>query len=234
MVYSLWIRTRESVGIMIKLNRFESVSGTYIEEILGQSRIGYSMSEATDFYDMVELSKKGGYRGSIILFYDYDNGRIYQPFKKQKNVLYGKPVYLKKCFWFLQGDYNAGKITLFRYLPDEAPEMIAQLSTAEVNPYNLQIIGEDVHIISEDDDFACYYPEKFCFPKDSKESITMIADGKVYFSAWVEEGWDEEKNCASEEYRYYTKVIVRNFSGAVLSEELGAFNQRPDGKWWMS
>ena len=37
--------------IVIKLNRFEVVSGKYIEEISGQSRIGYSMSDTTDFYD---------------------------------------------------------------------------------------------------------------------------------------------------------------------------------------
>ncbi|BFK51096.1 hypothetical protein I2200191F5_03550 [Blautia wexlerae] len=105
--------------IVIKLNRFEVVSGKYIEEISGQSRIGYSMSDTTDFYDMIEWSKKGGYQGSIISFYDYNNGKIYEPFQKQRNVLYGPPVYLKNSFWFLQGDYNSGKITLFRYLPDK-------------------------------------------------------------------------------------------------------------------
>lgn len=54
--------------IVIKLNRFEVVSGKYIEAISGQSRIGYSMSDTTDFYDMIEWSKKGGYQGSIISF----------------------------------------------------------------------------------------------------------------------------------------------------------------------
>ena len=34
----------------MKLNRFEVVTGRYIEEIPGQSRIGYVMSDATDFY----------------------------------------------------------------------------------------------------------------------------------------------------------------------------------------
>lgn len=218
----------------MKFNHFEVVSGTYIEEILGQSRIGYSMSDTTDFYDMVEWSKKGGYRGSTISFYDYDNGRIYEPFPKQRNVLYGKPVYLKNYFWFLQGDYNKGKITLFRYLPDEMPEMITQLNITDVNPYNLRIIGEDVHITSEDDDFVCYYPESFRFSKNPNEGVTMIGDGKVYLSAWVEEGWNDENDCATEEYKYYEKVIVRDFNGNVLSEEIGSLNQRLDGTWWIS
>ena len=58
---------------------------------------------------MIEWSKKGGYQGSIISFYDYNNGKVYEPFQKQRNVLYGPPVYLKNSFWFLQGDYNSGK-----------------------------------------------------------------------------------------------------------------------------
>ena len=53
----------------MKLNRFEVVTGRYIEEIPGQSRIGYAMSDTTDFYDMIEWSKKGGYQGSTISFY---------------------------------------------------------------------------------------------------------------------------------------------------------------------
>lgn len=38
----------------MKLNRFEVVSGKCIKEISVQSRIGYSMSDTTDFYDMDE------------------------------------------------------------------------------------------------------------------------------------------------------------------------------------
>ena len=34
----------------------------------------------------------------------------------------------------------------------------------------------------------------------------MIADQKVYLSAWVEEGWDDENDCETEEYNYYEKV----------------------------
>ena len=186
--------------IVIKLNRFEVVSGKYIEEISGQSRIGYSMSDTTDFYDMIEWSKKGGYQGSIISFYDYNNGKIYEPFQKQRNVLYGPPVYLKNSFWFLQGDYNSGKITLFRYLPDKIPELIIQFNIADVDLYNLRIIGEDIYILS----------------------------------AWVEEGWDDDNNCATEEYRYYEKMIVRDFKGNVLSETIGSLQQHPDGTWWIS
>ncbi len=218
----------------MKLRRFEVISGRYIEVIPGQSRIGYSMSDTTDFYDMSEWDKKGGYQGSTISFYDYDNGKVYEPFQKQRNVLYSAPVYLKNSFWFLQGDYNSGKITLFKYLPDKIPKLIVQLDIEDVDPYNLRIIGEDGYIISEDEEFVSYYPESFRFPKNPNESVMMIADGKVYLSAWVEEGWDDEKDCATEEYKYYEKVIVKDFKGNVLSEMMGSLQQHPDGTWWIA
>lgn len=178
--------------------------------------------------------KKNCYKGSIISFYDYENGKVYKPFQKQRNVLYGKPVYLKNYFWFLQGDYNVGEVTLFRYLPDEIPEMITKLNIEDIDTYNLRIIGEDIHIISEDDEVISYYPKKFKFCRDPHESIQMIVEDKVYLLAWVEEGWDEENNLATEDYKYYHKVVVRDFEGNVLSEELGSLDQGPDGIWWIS
>ena len=66
------------------------------------------------------------------------------------------------------------------------------------------------------------------------KAVRMIVDGKVYLSAWVEEGWDDDNNCATEEYKYYEKMIVRDFKGNVLSETIGSLQQHPDGTWWIS
>ena len=180
------------------------------------------------------MVKKGGYQGATISFYDYNNGKVYEPFQKQRNVLYGTPVYLKKSFWFLQGDYNNGEITLFKYYPDQIPEMITQLNIEDVDLYNLRIIGEDVYIVSEDDEFVSYYPESFRFFKGVNESVSMIADQKVYLSAWVEEGGDDENDCETEEYNYYEKVVERDFKGNLLSETLGFLQQHSDGTWWIA
>ena len=100
--------------------------------------------------------------------------------------------------------------------------------------HNLRIIGEDVYIVSEDDEFVSYYPENFRFSKGVNESVSMISEQKVYLSAWVEEGWDDDNNCATEEYKYYEKMIVRDFKGNVLSETIGSLQQHPDGTWWIS
>ena len=64
------------------------------------------------------MVKKGGYQGSIISFYDYNNGKFMNHFKTEECIIWPTCLF-KEFFWFLQGDYNSGKITLFRYLPDK-------------------------------------------------------------------------------------------------------------------
>lgn len=87
----------------MKLNRFEVVTGRYIEEIPGQSRIGYAMSDTTDFYDMIEWSKKGGYQGSTISFYDYNNGKVYEPFQKTEKCVIWNSCLFKEIFLVFTG-----------------------------------------------------------------------------------------------------------------------------------
>lgn len=218
----------------MKINRFEVVTGTCIEEITGQSCLGYSVSDTSDFYDVACWPEEEEYPGSTITFYDYTNGKIYEPFARECNVMYGKPAFLEDAYWILQGNYNSGLVTLYKYFPSETPEAVTQLNIADVDPYNLSIMGEKVHIISEDDEFVCYYPEACRFVKESRESACLISDGKVYLSSWTEEGWDDERDCATPEYRYYEKLVVRDFDGNLISEESGCLQMRADGTWWLA
>lgn len=216
------------------IRRFKEIEGRYIEKIIGQDRLAFAHSDTNDFYDLIEWSKAGGYQGSIIMFFDFDSGNVYKPFAKKRNVVYSDPVYTGGFYYFLQGDYDEKKIALYRYIPEEMMEKITELSTEEVNLYNLGIIGDSVHIISQEDNFECYYPEKISFPIKSNETVIFIEDGKIYFHAWVEEGWDEEKECATNQYKYYDKVIIKDYKGTTLSEEVGSMYQAADGTWWIA
>ena len=85
--------------------------------------------------------------------------------------------------------------------------------------YNLCIIGNPVHIISQEDTFVCYYPEKISFPITGHESALFIEDEKIYFESWVEEGWNDKNDCATDNYDLYYKVIVKDFSGNTLDRK---------------
>lgn len=50
----------------------------------------------------------------------------------------------------------------------------------------------------------------------------------------MEEGWNGKNDCATDNYDLYYKVIVKDFSGNTLSEEVGDLYQAADGTWWIA
>lgn len=217
------------------IKRFKEVEGQGIREIAGQNRLAFTHSGTTDFYDLIDWAEVGGYQGSIIIFFDFDSGNVYRPFVKKRNVIYGDPVYIDGFYYFLQCNYDEKTITLYRYLPEKVLEIVTQLSTEEVNLYNLRIIGNSVNIISHDHGkFERYYPEKVSFSLGSRETVVLMDNGVIYCEKWVEEGWDQAKKCATDQYKYYTNIVTKDYTGQTLSEELGSLYQTKDGTWWIA
>ena len=170
----------------------------------------------------------------MLYFYDFETGDVYQPFEKKRNVVYSRPEFADGYYYFLQGDYDAKTVVLYRYFPDDFLAPVVTLPLDDVDLYNLRIVGNPVHIISQNEALRCYYPEAFSFPLEPNETVCFIEDGRVYIEAWIEEGWDDENDRATDEYNYYHKVVVKDFHGNLISEEVGALGQAADGTWWMS
>jgi hypothetical protein len=59
---------------------------------------------------------------------------------------------------------------------------------AEVELYNLRIVGTPVHLISQSEEMRCYYPEQFSIKLSVRESVIEIVDNLIYCSCWEEEG----------------------------------------------
>jgi hypothetical protein len=216
------------------IRKFKSVNGKYIEKIYGQDRLAFAMSDNEDLYDLIAWSERGGYQGAVLYFYDFETGDVYRPFEKKRNVVYSRPEFADGYYYFLQGDYDAKTVVLYRYFPDDILAPVVTLPLDDVDLYNLRIVGNPVHIISQNEELRCYYPEVFSFPLEPNETVCFIEDGRVYIEAWIEEGWDDENDRATDEYNYYHKVVVKDFHGNLISEEIGALGQAADGTWWMS
>ena len=218
------------------IKKFNRIEGRYIEKIYGQDRFGYSRSDFEDLYDLIKWAERGGYQGSELLIYDFHSGNVYKPFDKKRNIIYGDPVYIEGFLYFLQGDYDNKKVTLYRYIPEKVLEKVTKLNMGEVNLYNLMIIGNPLYIISQDSEegFQCYYPDKISFPLNEHESVILIENGKVYLETWVEEGWDDKNDRATDAYKYYNRIIIKDFAGNTLSEEIGCLNKSVEGVWWIS
>lgn len=216
------------------LNKFTLTTGKYIEKITGQDRLAFAMSDNEDLYDLIAWSKQGGYQGAVLFFYDFETREVYQPFEKKRNVVYGRPEFADGFYYFLRGDYDEKNVVLYRYFPKSVLETVVTLGIDKVDLYNLRIVGNPVHIISQREELRCYYPEAFSFPLEPNETVCFIEDGMVYIEAWIEEGWDDVNDRATDEYNYYHKVRVNDFQGNLISEEVGALCQAADGTWWIS
>ena len=72
---------------------------------------------------------------------------------------------------------------------------------AEVELYNLRIVGTPAHLISQDEEMRCYYPEQFSIKLSARESVIEIVDNHIYCSCWEEEGVAECE--ITEDYKYY-------------------------------
>lgn len=215
------------------IKRFNEIHGLDIEIIAGQQRLGYTLTSDEDFYDLADW-QASIYPGSQLYFYDLKNGDVYSPFAKKDNIMYGEPLYAKGLYYFLQGDFSSQNIILYCLDIDEKKvTAVYQLKMADIDLYNLQLLGTDVYITSQDDRFQCYYPTQINIPLKDNESVVFIDDDKIYIQAWIEEGWDEENNEPADNYRYYNRLIIKDFTGKTISDEVGSLIMAEDGTWWI-
>ena len=244
-IYHFMIIGEEVVDVLAKndpkivlddkaIRLFDEVDGSFVEDIYGQKRLGFALDDLADFYDIPDIIEANGYySGSIIKFYDFKTGQVYKPFGKKKNVAYGRPVFLDGYYYLIQGDFENGLINLYRFDLSFMPEKITDLKISDVKLYNLSIYGKGIFIASSDEDFEIYYPFRKTIKLKTNESVIFIEEDKVYISAWIEEGRDDEKNLAGPDYKYYEKLIIKDLEGKRLSERVGNLFSR-DGRYWLA
>lgn len=212
--------------------RLPIINGITPDLLNGTERYAYGLSDFTDSWELKDWQEHGGYQGSVLYLYDLQESKVYIPFKKKKNVIYQMPLFSDGMIYFLQVDYDDNKVNLYRLSPNTAIEKITDLSIDEVNLYNIRLIGEGVHITSQDESFVCYYPEAFEIKLETNESVICIDDEKIYISVWIEEGVENDE--ITKDCTYYEKIRVKDKSGNLISEEIGSLTQFPDGKWRIS
>lgn len=215
---------------------FEEVKGEYVEEIPGQDRFAYEISDMEDLFEIEDIIKHvGSYQGSVLRFYDYQTGKVHLPFEQKKNISYGRVIFIDNSFYILQVDFNEGLANIYKYYPGESLEKITDHKIKDLSTYNLGLVGSALHLISQDSDsLEIYYPHRKTVKLEGNESALLIDDGKAYINAWIEEGWDDENNKAGEDYRYYDKLVIKDFDSNIIEERIGNLYQRPDGTWWLA
>lgn len=212
--------------------RLPIINGITPNLLNGTERYAYSLSDFVDSWELIDWQDHGGYQGSVLYLYDLHDNKVYVPFQKKKNVTYQMPLFSDGMIYFLQVDYDDKKVNLYRVSSSTALEKITDLSIDEVDLYNIGLTGECVHITSQNESFVCYYPKAFEIKLETNESVLCINDDRIYISAWIEEGVENDE--ITNDYSYYEKILIKDTVGNLISEEIGSLTQFPDGKWRIS
>lgn len=216
----------------VEIRRMKEVTGLPMSRIAGQFRYGVGYTDFQEFYEISEYADKEGYQGNQIVFCDYMSGEVFTPFAKEKNVAYRGARFIDGKYYFLKGDFNSKEVSVFKYIPGTPMENVLTIPMADVGLYNLSITGTSLHLISQGDSLECYYPERFTVSLEPEEVVVEIDGDKIYCSSWVEEGVVNDVMTA--DYKYYEKLIIKDKTGKVLSDEIGSVDRGADGKWWLS
>lgn len=130
---------------MIRLAIVKGIIPTLLD---GRDRYAQGLSDFVDAWDLKDWQENGGYQESVLYLYDLYENKIYVPFEKKRNVIYQMPLFYDDMICFLQVDYENQTANLYRVSPSVALEKVTDLSIGEVNLYNIELTGEDVHITS--------------------------------------------------------------------------------------
>lgn len=225
------INTLKEIDMSVK--RFDKIYGEEIKLIEGQMKFGYSLlGLSQEFCDMPVISKYYRHLGTALLFYDFERGKVYTVFEKIPNVEYAKPIYYDGYFYILEGDFNKNIITLYKYHLEKTLESIEKFPVSDLNLVNLTLIGNKVYMLSQEGkECNFYYPEKIKISLEHTDRVVLVDNDKIYIDRFVEEDWDEENYCAGENYKFYHKVLIKDFEDNIVSEETGYLSQDYYGNW---
>ncbi|TDM39376.1 hypothetical protein ETI06_09970 [Macrococcoides goetzii] len=217
----------------MKIYNFSIVGGHYVTTIKGQQQFGFGHSGDGDFSDIKEIiDREGYYKGMTIRFYNLETGEVYEPFQLNQNVTYGDVIFHDGLFYFLQADFNEKVVRLISFYPEKVKKVITNLSMIDIQLNKLMLIGDSVNIVHHGDMFISYYPEQFEIDIDVDDTVVMIDENKVYINQWIEE--EEILEDGQMHYNWYNKLLIKDFAGKLLSEEIGMLQQHNDGSWWLS
>lgn len=133
----------------VLFKEFTEVKGEYVDDIPGQGRFGYALSDMDDFFEIEDIIKHdGSYKGLVIRFYDYQTRNVYLPFEQKENIGYGRPIFIDGIFYILQVDFNEGLANIYKYYPGASLEKVFYYKIKDLSTYNLELIGNDLHLIS--------------------------------------------------------------------------------------
>ncbi|MDO5734781.1 MAG: hypothetical protein Q4P08_06620 [Eubacteriales bacterium] len=215
----------------MKIHEFEVISGSHLAEIPNQARFFYQKSSWESLQQAYEQFQAADYPGNLLRFYDIESMELFSPFELEQAVSYGEPVYQSGKIYVPKADFRRGTVAILEYEFGAASRVFYERDIKDTQLENLYLVADPLCLISQTENLCCYYPREFSIALGEEESFRFFNDKEIYLSKWIEEELIKDSEIV--DYKYYEKLIVRDFEGKVLSERAGCL-QRIGQKWYLA
>lgn len=231
---------------MMTIKRFDQINGADLEQVDGQGRYYYycrivqlDPEDAIDEQLVHELYSGEKPEIEHLYFYDTETGQRYEPIPAKENVYFDYEV--KWCngwLYFYLADFDEHQLRVYRYLPEKKLELVYEFPITEEILHTTMVLGDDqVYLMIEknrsDDikdltaDLEFYSPQKFTVTQEDDEFLCFIHDDQLYFTKELDAESETDLDPKSE-------IVVKDFNGKVVKQELGDLTQDANGDWWIS
>ena len=211
----------------MRIRTYKSFSDAYPERVSGSSLWFYSQvtpcSEAGEVPDF-----EGKYEGTRLYLFHLD-GRVFEPFKQERNVFLERPVYYpeKECFAIIRYDFKNEVVEGYSYSPlKEELILLCSFPMSELGDLiNIRFVKEKFTLVKHEiheDAVEILWPHKRRYQFLPNESLDTICEDKLITSRWIEDP------------DYREEVIFRDReSGEILNRSKGYLVEMPDGDYWL-
>lgn len=206
---------------------FHGFEDVYPEKIAGTWEWFYGqVTPCSEAYEVKAYD--GNYVGTRLYLF-HIGGKVYEPFKQEKNVFLETPVYSseRNSFGLIRYDFNEKKIQAYEYFAErDELSLLTEIDMANAdNLINFRIVKEPFMLAKHDmqgDAIDFLWPKEKHYQFEENESLCYV-DGDEF----ITQKWVEDPN-------YREEIIYRQLtSGKIIERINGYIVEMPNGEKWV-
>lgn len=211
----------------MKIKVFKGFKDIYPEKVEGTDSWYFGhWTPCAEAYEVPEF--KNNYPGTKLYLVEYPSGKVFEPFKQEKNVFLEWPIYEQKeqSFGIIRYDFNKEIVQVFSFKPEgSSVTLLTELPFSKLGDMgNVRILTSPFALVKHDVhgnavDFL--WPKEMHLQLEENETLVFQDEGKLYLSKWIEDP------------DYREEIIVRDTeTGQILERSPGYLLRMPDGSIW--
>lgn len=202
---------------MIKIKKINITENMDFDSIQGTKDWYIARNQTYDAYGALEYIKNGkDYYGDEIFLIHYPDGKIYNPFEKEKNACITNPIINNEIFYFLKTDLIKKVSYIYEYNPiKEDLNLMNEINIGKDNEcYNLSLKGMPLTVLQDGEEcLQILWPENKKIYTESNEIFLFRDHDNLYFERWYDNMSQNEDTIIRD---IKTGEVIKNIKGKLI------------------